>query len=400
MNGIYICKALQCFFGAQDLKSIDEAMVPFSGKSKVIVRMPYKPIPIGFKVWVMAQQGYFLQWNWHERGNGSVGVPSHVFAGKPLANTQAVVAYLLSKLPPPPSSAHGYHADNLFVTIPLIKLFRERGTATTGTTRVRGGIGNKFVSLKKEDDRKDFIPWGTTHSRPTKDQKVMHFAWKDNALVLLLSTYFDGLEEDIPRMRRCPSTTSSSAKTARVPFAGEFSEELPIPQFIDDYNHHMGGVDIGDRLRASYNWDRRTRRGGWRAIAFLFLLEVCITNSYQLWRQNHKENHLDFRHLLCESFFLNYSRNVSFKSQPVSVSQDLSPLLPLTKHLRVHRSKRGWCAFCSSTKRKAILTIDYSHQRVERKCKNIYGCEECNVPLCKEGDCWDQWHRMYREVQN
>ncbi|EXU96031.1 transposase IS4 domain protein [Metarhizium robertsii] len=248
-------------------------MVPFSGKSKVIVRMPYKPIPIGFKVWVMAQQGYFLQWNWHERGNGSVGVPSHVFAGKPLANTQAVVAYLLSKLPPPPSSAHGYHADNLFVTIPLIKLFRERGTATTGTTRVRGGIGNKFVSLKKEDDRKDFIPWGTTYSRPTKDQKVMHFAWKDNALVLLLSTYFDGLEEDIPRMRRCPSTTSSSAKTARVPFAGEFSEELPIPQFIDDYNHHMGGVDIGDRLRASYNWDRRTRRGGWRAIAFLFLLE-------------------------------------------------------------------------------------------------------------------------------
>ena len=80
-------------------------MIPFSGKNKAIVRMPSKPIPIGFKVWVITQQGYFLQWIWHERGNGLVELPSQVFAGKPLANTQAVVAYLLSKLPPPPSSA-------------------------------------------------------------------------------------------------------------------------------------------------------------------------------------------------------------------------------------------------------------------------------------------------------
>lgn len=141
-----------------------------------------------------------------------------------------------------------------------MKLLRERGIAATGTTRARsGGIGEKFIALKKEDDKRDCIPWGTAYSRPTKDQKVMQFAWKDDALVLLLSGYFDGLEEDILRIRRCPSKSSSSAKTARVPFDGEFTRELPIPQFIDDYNHFMGGVDIGDQLRSSYNWDPRTR---------------------------------------------------------------------------------------------------------------------------------------------
>lgn len=135
------------------------------------------------------------------------------------------------------------------MTTPLLRLLRERGIAATGTTRARtGGIGGKFTALK-EDDKKDFVPWGTTYSRPTKDQKVMQFAWKDNALVLLLSSYFGGLAENIVRLRHCPSKTSSSAKTARMPFDGEFTRELPIPQLIDDYSHFMGGVDIGDQLR-------------------------------------------------------------------------------------------------------------------------------------------------------
>ena len=89
--------------------SIDEAMIPFSGRSKEIVHLPSKPIPIGFKFRVMAQRGYFLQWVWHEKGSGPVGLIPQIFSGKALANTQAVVAWLLSKLPPPPSLAHGYH---------------------------------------------------------------------------------------------------------------------------------------------------------------------------------------------------------------------------------------------------------------------------------------------------
>ncbi|OAQ58397.2 transposase IS4 domain-containing protein [Pochonia chlamydosporia 170] len=312
--------------------SIDEAMVPFSGRSKEIVRLPSKPIPIGFKVWVMAQQGYFLQWAWHEKGGGPVGLTPQIFSGKALANTQAVVAWLLSKLPPAPSPSRGYHVfiDNLFATAPLLKLLRERGIAATGTTRARtGGIGDKFISLKKEDDKRDCIPWGTAYSRPTKDQKVMQFAWKDNIL----------------RLRHCPSKTSSSAKTARFPFDGEFAKELPIPQFIDDYNHFMGGVDIGDQLKSSYNWDRRTRRGGWRAIAFLFLLEVCITNSWQLWRrqEGNKESHLDVR------------RN-------------------LYRDSKIRRPKRGWCAFCSSNKKKAILTVEYPHGQNQRKSNIFFGC--------------------------
>ena len=49
-------------------------MVKFTGRSKEIVKMPSKPILIGFKIWVMAECGYFLQWNFHAKGEGPVGL--------------------------------------------------------------------------------------------------------------------------------------------------------------------------------------------------------------------------------------------------------------------------------------------------------------------------------------
>jgi len=35
-------------------------MVKFTGASKEAVKMPSKPIPIGYKIWVIADSGYFL----------------------------------------------------------------------------------------------------------------------------------------------------------------------------------------------------------------------------------------------------------------------------------------------------------------------------------------------------
>jgi len=37
----------------------------------------------------------------------------------------------------------------------------------------------------------------------------------------------------------------------------EHTRLLPIPGAINDYNHHMGGVDIADQLRAGFSTQRR-----------------------------------------------------------------------------------------------------------------------------------------------
>ena len=49
-------------------------MVKFTGPSKETIKMPNKPIPIGYKIWVMANNRYFLQWNFHAKGEGPVGL--------------------------------------------------------------------------------------------------------------------------------------------------------------------------------------------------------------------------------------------------------------------------------------------------------------------------------------
>ncbi|KAF6524802.1 hypothetical protein HZS61_010597 [Fusarium oxysporum f. sp. conglutinans] len=44
----------------------------------------------------------------------------------------------------------------------------------------------------------------------------------------------------------------------------------------------MNAVDRGDQMRAYWGPDRRVRRGGWRALAWDFLLEIALINSFIL----------------------------------------------------------------------------------------------------------------------
>ena len=53
---------------------------------------------------------------------------------------------------------------------------------------------------------------------------------------------------------------------------------MPIPKMIDDYNQHMGGVDIADQRRAYYNTQITSCRI-WMPL-FFWLLDTAIVNSY------------------------------------------------------------------------------------------------------------------------
>lgn len=95
------------------------------------------------------------------------------------------------------------------------------------------------------------------------DNNVHQSAWKDNALVLFLSTTHEtGPDQLVIRHRKRPPTTSTSAKTSRQAFGPDPKKDLPIPKFVDDYNHYMGYVDQADQLQASNPGLRGIKRGG------------------------------------------------------------------------------------------------------------------------------------------
>ena len=105
---------------------------------------------------------------------------------------------------------------------------------------------------------------------PTACEKVNQIAWRDNEIVLFLSSVYTA-DETITVVRRRPRNANSVHKrVARAVFGNAYEKELPVPIAIDDYNHFMGAVDIGDQYRASYNWKHKWHR--------VTIYKACFSN--------------------------------------------------------------------------------------------------------------------------
>ncbi|KAH9207137.1 hypothetical protein DL95DRAFT_484063, partial [Leptodontidium sp. 2 PMI_412] len=84
----------------------------------------------------------------------------------------------------------------------------------------------------------------------TPDNRINIMAWKDNALVLSMSTASNTLTR-VKRLRKRPLETSSAAKTSRVPFGTYTRAWLEIPKYEDLYNHEIRAVDKGNQLKVT-----------------------------------------------------------------------------------------------------------------------------------------------------
>ncbi|KAL9561175.1 hypothetical protein ACKAV7_014530 [Fusarium commune] len=279
--------------------TVDECMVPFTGRSKETTVVKNKPTPLGFKVWVIAQQGYFLQWLWHVKASPyqaiTVELPTPKSSGKkgklqteiPLSNTQSVVFYLLERLQP-----QTYHVftDNLFSSPQLFRLLRQHGFGATGTARPNCGISTEIKHIKDTGKAPNgsLLKYNDIILIPTPDQQVIHIAWKDSSIVLFLSTVLgSGPHERTLKKRKLPAKRGTKAESQRLQqvFNGEAFKIIPIPTVAAQYNDEMNHVDRGDQMRSYTTYEHRFRRGPWQALLWSFLLEVALANSFILQKK-------------------------------------------------------------------------------------------------------------------
>jgi hypothetical protein len=94
---------------------------------------------------------------------------------------------------PPKGSGYYVYLDNLFVSTRFIQYARSQGVAITGTCRTTGGVIQELLDLQKSD-KKDVIPWGETYSRYTSNGEVCQVGWKDQAFILMMSSFMSGNE--------------------------------------------------------------------------------------------------------------------------------------------------------------------------------------------------------------
>jgi hypothetical protein len=76
---------------------------------------------------------------------------------------------------------------------------------------------------------------------------VYYIRWKDQAFILIMSSFISG-NECILRLRKRPKETSSKVKTVRVPFSSQAIKVLSIPVITDGYNYYIGAIDEFDYL--------------------------------------------------------------------------------------------------------------------------------------------------------
>jgi len=163
--------------------TVDKCIVPYTGRSKQTTLVKGKPTPVGFKIWVITQQGYFLQWLWHVKASPVTAITVKLEAPKPygkkgklqtetpLSNTQSVVVHLLKRLT---TATYHVFTDNLFSSPQLFRLLRQLGHGATGTARPNCGITAVMKQIKETGKLPNGKPllFNKVYLIPTKDKQV------------------------------------------------------------------------------------------------------------------------------------------------------------------------------------------------------------------------------------
>jgi hypothetical protein len=343
-------------------------------------KMPKKPIKQGYKIYGIADHGYIFNWIWSSREKG---LQQMVLLPK-LTNTACMVRTLALSLP---RRYLTIYLDNYFTSVPLFSELRACNFGAVGTTRSHAEFPRGMVALKDRFGKK--LEWNTLIAAVVQD--VLCLAWQDNSIVLALSNVHtvDKAEDFTEKARKRPAKTSTNGRIVRKVFGDEHTKELLIPRFIDDYNQHMGGVDLANQFREAYETHKPTFRNWWPL--FYWLIDVACINAYRLYQLSASGRlltHLQFRiQLYCK--LLGYSERAKLESLRVGLGgkRVFNPDFPHI-HYWEKRSK-GTCAWCSYQLRcqKAL------GRAVEGRAKRVtFGCIFCKVPLCQEGQCWTRWH--------
>ena len=173
------------------------------GRASETVNIPSKPTPEGFKIWVLANAGYILDYLFHAKGdgNGPVDIEDYWTDWLGFSKTQSVVLDLLKQEGISDKSQHIVWLDNLFTSARLLTQLKEEGFGAAGTVRtqktereireetqgtkaqkekikeVNRGLHLSLSALKLEYNTQ--LDWGKLYGYISEDGHVLEFAWKD-----------------------------------------------------------------------------------------------------------------------------------------------------------------------------------------------------------------------------
>ncbi|EDN06766.1 predicted protein [Histoplasma mississippiense (nom. inval.)] len=137
-------------------------------------------------------------------------------------------------------SFYSIYMDNYFTSVPLFKELCQQGYGACGTTH-----SNQVPAILSE------FSLTTIHQ----------------------------LNTVIERVPTRPGELSTNINIVQKVFEKQSQKKLKIPVIIDDYNHHMNGVDLANQYQAAYTSHRVTYQT-WLPI-FYWLIDAAAVNAYR-----------------------------------------------------------------------------------------------------------------------
>jgi hypothetical protein len=216
--------------------------------------MPKKLIKQGYKIYGITDHRYVYNWLWSSREKGLQDIVLHIT----LTNTGSLVRSLALSLP---RRFITIYLDNYFTSIPLFSKLRACNFGVVGTTRPHREFPKELSEIKDRFSTK--LKWNTLLAAIVED--TLCLAWQDNNIVLALSNIYtvNKAEDFQEKMRKRPIKTFTNRRIVRRVFGSDYVKELQIPCFINDYNQHIGGVDLANQFREAYKTYKPTFRSWW-----------------------------------------------------------------------------------------------------------------------------------------
>ena len=163
---------------------------------------------------------------------------------------------------------------------------------------------------------------------------------------------------------------------------------VPCPTIVTTYNKFMGGVDLMDQKKVTYEVDRRSKIKYYMRL-FFDMFDIAINNSHvvyvQLMLESDSEKKsvtpLEYRQMIARALIGKYtSRKRGTPSAPVKSSRTVAPA-PKPEHSLVRSDIRRRCAECAKTG---------TENRTDSKC------DICDVYLCytKARNCFAEYHSV------
>ncbi|XP_054724349.1 piggyBac transposable element-derived protein 2-like [Uloborus diversus] len=242
--------------------SIDEQMIPFSGRCAMRQYVPSKPNPVGLKNFInAAQDGLVLDFLIYT-GADTVSTNDKISYGL----GGAVVKHLVATVPT--TSVTHLFTDRYFTGIPILDYLRIRNISLTGTI-MRNRTDGAADNFPQDRD----MERGSSTFRTRADGKACLVKWKDNKSALMLSNAF-GISPEGTCKRWCKEENKKI--------------DVQQPAVVKAYNTYMGGVDLMDRYIAYYRISTRTKK--WTMRVFAHFLDMATCNSWILYTRHCKQS--------------------------------------------------------------------------------------------------------------